>query len=325
MPKLTVRLFLFFSVVATLMIPGCVKKNPQKVTLGYVSTGLTGLAVKVMIDNKIPEKHGIEFEYQGFPNPSSLNAAFVLGKNDVNMAAGANVIAMYVEQGQKLVYFYPSLINSVSLIVRAESSYSRLQDLKNKNIGWYGEASGGGTAFYIVGLKEGVNVKDEFKLVESSPSALWPLLDRGEVEGIIIYEPFVSKMLATKKYRSILGPFWQEWKKHTGFELEMAGFACSKDWYDNNQDKVNKIISVWKETATYIKAHVGDVIRKYPELTDLTDPTEIQLAENSIPAIYAVEWGSLDVSIETMLKLLAEQGVLIKNYPKDMLKKADSR
>jgi NitT/TauT family transport system substrate-binding protein len=200
-----------------------------------------------------------------------------------------------------------------------------LQDLKDRRVGWYGEASGGGTAFYVVGLKNGINVKKDLKLIESSPPALWPLLDRGEVDGIVIYEPFVSRMLATTQYRSILGPFWQEWKRYTGLELEMTGLAASREWYDKNPDKVKKIISVWKEASEYIKGNINEVIRKYPDLTELRNAAEIQLAVKSIPPIYATEWDSLDVSIEIMLKMLAQDSVLIKNYPANMIQKADTK
>jgi hypothetical protein len=70
--------FVLSLILLTLFI-GCGRK-PQKITLGYVSTGLTGLAVQVMKDMKIPEKHGIEFEYIGFLDPSSLNNAFVISQ-----------------------------------------------------------------------------------------------------------------------------------------------------------------------------------------------------------------------------------------------------
>jgi ABC-type nitrate/sulfonate/bicarbonate transport system substrate-binding protein len=210
------------------------------------------------------------------------------------------------------------------MIVKVESPYYNVHDLKDKKVGWYGEASGGGTAFYVIGLKKGIDIRREFKLVESSPPALWPLLDRGELDAIIIFEPFVSKMLASKKYRSILGPFWQEWEKDTGLKLEMSGLAASREWYDRNQENVKKIIAVWRETASYIKANIDKVVTRYPDLTDLRDSAEVELGLRSIPPIFVTDWDSLDVSIKIMLQMLANDNVLIKHYPDSMLQRVDN-
>ncbi len=131
----TILVVVMVSLIGSILFIGCSKK-PQKISLGYVSTGLTGLAVQVMQDLKIPEKHGVQFEYHGFLDPSSLNDAFVMGKFNVNLAAGVNVIALARSKGYKVQYFFPTLINSVSLLVKKDSPYNNLSDLKGKKVGW---------------------------------------------------------------------------------------------------------------------------------------------------------------------------------------------
>ncbi|MEW6609285.1 MAG: ABC transporter substrate-binding protein, partial [bacterium] len=310
------------SLIGSVLFIGCSKKT-QKVSLGYVSTGLTGLAVQVMKDLKIPEKYGIEFEYQGFLDPSSSNDAFVLGKYQVNLAAGVNVIALARSKGYKVQYFFPTLVNSVSLLVKKDSLYNSLSDLKGRKTGWYGLPSGGGTAFYVLAKKKGIDILKDYQLIQSKPPALPPLLEKGELDAIVIYEPFVSRMLATGNYRVILGPFYQEWEKETGFKMEMSGFAAKDEWIDQNFDLIKKLIKAWKETVDYIKNHPKEVLEKYPDYTNLKTPQEIELGIKNIPLIYTDEWGTLDQSIQLMLNMLANDSVLITQIPEGTIKRIE--
>lgn len=319
--KVFISILMVFQVVLG-CFTGCTKKA-EKISLGYVSTGLTGLAVQVMKDLKIPEKYGIEFEYQGFLDPSSMNDAFVLGKFNVNLAAGVNVIALARSKGYNVQYFFPTLVNSVSLIVKKDSPYNSLSDLKGEKVGWYGLPSGGGTAFYVLAKKKGINLLKDYQLIQSKPPALLPLLEKGDLDAIIIFEPFVSRMLATGNYRVILGPFYQEWEKKTGFKMEMAGFAAKDEWINQNLAVVKKIIKVWKETADYIKKHPKEVLEKYPDYTNLKTPQEIEIGVKNIPPIYTDEWGTLEQSIQLMLDMLVKDSVLITQIPKGTIRRIE--
>lgn len=310
------------SLIISIPFTGCSKK-PQRISLGYVNTGLTGLAVQVMRDLKIPEKDGVQFEYYDFLDPSSLNDAFVMGKFDVNLAAGVNVIALARSKGYKVQYFFPTLINSVSLLVKKDSPYKSLLDLRGKKIGWYGLTSGGGTAFYVLAKKEGVNILKDYQLIQSKPPALMLLLEKGELDAIIIYEPFVSRMLATGNYRVILGPFYREWEKRTGFKMEMSGLAAKEEWINENLPLAKKIIKIWKDTVDYIKKHPKEVLLKYPNYTNLKTQQEIELGIRNIPPIYIDEWGTLDQSIQLMLNMLVQDKVLIKEIPQGIIRKIE--
>lgn len=318
----TIVVIVIISLFGSIYLIGCSPKS-QKVSIGYVSTGLTGLAVQIMMDLKIPEKYGVQFEYNGFLDPSSLNDAFVMGKLNVNLAAGVNVIALARSKGYKVQYFFPTLINSVSLIVKKDSPFNSLADLKGKKIGWYGLPSGGGTSFYVLAKKKGVNILKDYKLIQSKPPALFPLIERGELDAILVYEPFVSRMLASGKYRVILGPFYQEWKKETGFEMEMAGFAAKDEWINQNHDLVKKIIKVWKETVEYIKKNPKVVLERYPAYTNLKTSQEIKLGIENIPKIYVSEWGTLDQSIQLMLNMLVQDSVLITKIPDNIIRRIE--
>jgi len=287
-------------------------KDDGKTSLGYVSTGLTGLAVQIMKDNKIPEKYGLDLSYSGFPNPTSSNNSFVLGKYDINIAAGSNVVAVARSKGFDVTYFHPTLLNSVSLIVKRDSNYQKLKDLVGKKIGWYGLSSGGGTAFYLLGREEELSINDDFQLSQVSPPMLWPMLEKQEFDAIIIFEPFVSKMLSTGEYRVILGPFWREWEKYHDAPMEMAGLAASDSWLNENREIAMKMVKVWEEVVKIIKSDPKGLVSKYSELLGLKKESEIQMASSNLPKLFVERWGEMESSIETTLKILQKDRVLIE-------------
>lgn len=321
---LKVLFFVSVFLAGAIFLNGCAKK-PQKVSLGYVSKGLTGLGVQVMKDQKIPEKYGITFEYMGFLSPSSLNQSFMMGKFDVNLAAGINVIALARSKGYKVQYFSPTLLNSVSLLVRRDSPCTTLEDLKGKKIGWYGLPSGGGIGFYVLSHKRGINILKDVQLIQTKPPALIPLLKKREVEAIVIYEPFVSRLLATGEYRVIMGPFFKEWEQETGIPLEMAGLAASEEWLKNHKDLALKIIKIWKETANYIKENIDKVLKEYPQYTGLETEEELKLGTSNIPPIYVTSWGNLDKSIVGVLKVLVEDKVIIEKMPENFINRVEEK
>jgi len=299
---------------------GCRKKT-DKISLGYVSSGVTGLAAEVMKELQIPEKFDLDLDYIGFTDPSLSNNAFINGKYQVNLAAGVNVIALARKQGYQVQYFFPTLLNSVCVVVKKDSPYQSLNDLKGKKVGWYGLQSGGGTGFYVLAKKKGIDILKDYEFIDAKPPMLWPLLERGEIEAIVIYDPFVSRMLATGNYRVLVGPFFKAWEDETGYEMEMTGFAATEKWLKNNPKSAEALIKMWKETVAYIKKNPEQVLRKYQDYTNLKTDREIELGVQRIPPIYVGEWGNKEASINLTLKMLVKDSVIIEEIPEGIINK----
>lgn len=321
LPKTKIWAVITVLLVGVLILPFGCKKEPKKISFGYVSSGVTGLAVEVMKELKIPEKFGVDLEYVGFTDPSLSNNAFINGKYQVNLAAGVNVIALARIQGYQVQYFFPTLLNSVCVVVKKDSPYQSLDDLKGKKIGWYGLQSGGGTGFYVLAKKKGIDILKEYELIDAKPPALWPLLERAEIQGIVIYDPFVSRMLATDNYRVLIGPFFKAWEEETGYEMEMTGFAATEKWLKTNRSSAEKLIKMWKETVAYIKKNPEEVLRKHQDYTNLKTDREIELGVQRIPPIYVSEWGNKEASIDLMLEMLVKESVIIEEIPEGIINK----
>lgn len=282
-----------------------------KISLGYVSTGLSGLAVEAMREQSIPERHGLQIEYQGFANPQALNQAFFLDKVNVNLAAGANVVASQAGTPPRFLYLHPTLLNSVSLLVKTGSSVNRLGDLRGKRVGWYGPLSGGGTG--LMALCEEQNLGDcriAFQMVQTTPGTEALLLERGDVEAAIAFEPIVGKLLSEGKYRRVLGPFWQEWEQRTGVKMEMAGLAVSTSWFAQNGAAATTLVKVWHETVDYLINNFRKVLETHVQLTGLSSEAELKYGVEWLPPVYVRDWGTVEESIKAQVAVLKQSGLL---------------
>jgi len=318
------RILVSFTLCALLVQSACNRgtqppSDPATLSVGYVSTGLTGLAVQVMQDQQLPEKHGLKVNWHGFVDPTSLNGAFVLGKFDVNLAAGASVIALARSQGHDVAYFFPTLLNSTSLLVPQDAPYTTLRDLKGKRVGWYGLASGGGVGFYLIAKRQDVNVLKDLALIQGKPPALMVLLEKGDLDGVLIYEPFVTQLVTTGKFRILVGPFYQEWKQHTGHPLEMAGMAASERWLRTNDGQAKRLVRAWRDAVTHIRLHTRDVLEKYSRFTELSSPAELERGLREIPPVFVSDWGNLETSVNEALTILAKDGALINQVPEGVI------
>lgn len=323
--RILLVVFAGVALVAIFFVFILLKSKPasSQVRIGYVSTGISGLCVEIMKDQRLPEKYGLQVEYVGFIDPSAMNNAFVVGSFDINIAAGANVVAVARTEGHRVQYFFPSLLNSVSVVVRTDSKSKSLNDLKGKKVGWYGLQSGGGTGFYVIAREHSIYPQKEFNLIEAKPPALWSLLEKGELEAITVYEPFVSRMLATGKFRELLGPFWREWKNRTGKVMEMSGMAASEEWLNKNPEMAKKVILMWCEAARFIQSNPRKILAKYSKFTQLESDQERILGAERIPPILATSWEGIDASIAETLQMLATDQVLIKSVPEGTIRRID--
>lgn len=286
--------------------------TPKKLSVGYVSSGLTGLAVEVMKDKKFVSKHGLDIEFVGFANPQALNQSFFLSKKvDVNIAAGANVVASQTGTPPQFVYFQPTLLNSVSLLVKTEKNYKSLADLKGRKIAWYGPLSGGGTGFMAICDQSGIkDYRKEFQMIQTTPGAEGVLLERGEVDAAIAFEPIAGKLISSGKYRQVLGPFWKEWEQMTGIKMEMSGMAAGTKWYSSNPEAADRLIAAWRETIDYINNNLDAVLNDYAKFTNLNTPEEKEYGKKWIPQVYVQEWGDLGQSIAEQVKVLKKSDLL---------------
>lgn len=144
------------------------------------------------------------------------------------------------------------------------------------------------------------------------------LLDKGEIDAALLLDPFISKMLASGKYRSI-GDIGAVWQDKMGFPLLLVCIATNDEFAKKNPEAVKNFIRAWKDSAEYLKTHA----EIWPEMAaklDITDPEEVKILRERVSGIMLARWD--DTFINQQLKF-AEMGIemwgadFLSSIPKD--------
>ncbi|WP_045826416.1 ABC transporter substrate-binding protein [Teredinibacter turnerae] len=293
------------------------------IRLGFVEAGISGLMVRIIEDNNISKSLNLNIEFIPFNSPIALNNAIVAKEVDVAMATGANAAAKMIETGSNVKYFFPNVLNSVSLLTTKKSYIKSLDELKGKTIGWYGLQTSGGTSLYLILDELGYDFHKDFKFIEATPPLLPPLLSRGEVDAIIVFEPITTKLLTTGNYEELIGPFWKEWKNRTGAPMELSGYVAHENWLEENKYEATKLLTMWINTVDTFKANANKQLKLYSRLTGIESDEGIKLASTRLTDILVKDWGDIEGAIGDTQNLLYKKSIYFYKQPKGVIKKIE--
>jgi ABC-type nitrate/sulfonate/bicarbonate transport system substrate-binding protein len=266
----------------------------------WVSVGSTEFLFAVVKGRKLDEKHG----YNGVftvTDASAVNQALLTGRVKVGSSEPIPT-AIANNAGKALIFFAPELWNHCSLVAPAASSGTSLKDFAGKRIALLPELSGTFTATQVVAAKMGLNLEKDFSLVTGPPPAVIAFLERGDVSGIVMFEPFVGSLVGTGKYRVVFG-MNQFWKEQVGSDMLFAGVSADQAWLEANTDTAKRI------AASLVEA--GQVIRSDPTVFDqfgkvfgFKTASDLERAKQRLPAFFPTEWGARET--ESARRLIAE-------------------
>lgn len=244
-------------------------------------------SIKLMTDtvkrHKLDEKHGMIWE----PAHLQINVladALILKSRPVGCLASP-VVAIANARGHKLRMFEALTINHSSLLVRADSPYKELKDLRGKKIAAVTRTSGTYQSFYTVARMLGVDVEKECQILFAAPEAGRRFLESGEVEAFNIYEPFPTNMIAAGKTRELIR-VRDTWKELVGKDMLLLGVVAYQDWINENLPLAKKISAVTREAVDLIHQNPAQTIQDNKESQGLESDAAMKLAEKRLIEMY---------------------------------------
>lgn len=230
-------------------------------------------------------------------------------------------VADYVDKGWKLTMFESMFLSMNRIIVRKDSPYHDIRDLKGKRFGQYGWASGGTTQFQVLAKSlYDIDVAKDFQNIIARPAALVALLDRKDVDFINLYEPLVMKLLATGEYRVVTEAFSDMWKKKSGQPLIMTFLTAHDDWLATHLDEVKKIIAAYREGKKYLIENRQETGKRFAKWIGIEDPKLIAQLGDFFKSFTDAKWG-VDLILAQMefIEMAANLDVIIKEVPRKPL------
>jgi len=209
--------------------------------------------VQIMQTKGIAAKHGIEIDLMRVASPTASYTVMQTG--DFNIGFGGWLsVAVLRAKGFKLSNVYSMVSYTNDLMVKADSPIKSISELKGKRLGLFGGANAATTwLFRVVSVKFfGFDPTKDAKIHFGAPPLLVGMLERGELDAILILDPFITQLLETGKFRSIgnLGRIWQE---KTGQHPMLVAVTVNEPWAKANPDVVKRFVLAFKEALTYLK------------------------------------------------------------------------
>lgn len=265
-----------------------------------------GLLAAIIRDENLDERHGLNMTFREFA-PDQAEQAILTGQVETGFFAPV-ALANVREEGQDVVFLRALQANHGAVIVRDDSDYESLEDLRGQTIATLSPVSGLYTSMQVLAAEIGLDWENDFNLVSGPPPGLIGFIETGEVEAIVHFEPNVSSLLASGNYRAVMTPT-EAWEEETGVPLFMLGLTAREAWVRDNPEAASRLVALFDELLELIDSD-PDIIRNYQEDLGLDDDA-MDIAVERMAEIYITEHVSeIEDNVQHILERSLELGVI---------------
>ncbi len=228
--------------------PGAQTQQPPVVTIGTLRGGVSSLDVIKAL--RLDRKHGFVAKVVYFTKTLDLKNALAHGDIDVAIIP-AEFVAKLREQGVDAVILAVDFYQNQAVVARRGVDATSIGQLYGKRLGVFLPT---GTYAMFRAYMEAIYGKDPekaFKLVNAPPPQLVQAFQRGDVDAVVLWEPFVSKLVAeygghiVVEYKRL----WERWGGHVGDNGVMIVYAARGDWARSHSGLVEKLLAARAEAA----------------------------------------------------------------------------
>lgn len=272
---------------------------------------LTGLIKELGLD----QKHHVNLQVMDLGLVESANA-LRQGRADVAIMSPSAMLRLKTEQHFDSVVVGPFNWSGNAWVVREDAPYQEFSDLKGERIGNFPRTTGAYFFSSILANDQKLDIEKDFKPVDADVAALVGLLGKGEVKAANLFEPHVSKMVATGDYR-VLVDFDKSFQSVMGAKPLKSVYAASDKWVKTNRDSADAVQAMFADALEKIRAGKD---RKYfnahaEEMFGLTSDAQVKAGydRNRETVVDPNTWDHKE-QIQTQNRIL-ERGVELGMLP----------
>ncbi len=262
----------------------------QPVSIATAAAGQSGYLAALIDAKGIAAQHNIKITNMMMDFTEAANA-LKLGRVLVSTMQPSTAVNLW-KSGTELRLFAAQIWSGNAWVVRKDSAYKTLADLKGKKIGNFSRVTGAFFFSAVIAKEHGLDIEKDFQAIPAETGALIALLDRGEVEAINMFEPHVTKLIVSGRYRVLLD-FDVELKRIFGAPPLKTGMAVLRDTAEKQPALVKSIRGAYVDGIKLIKAGKDeDFFRaRAKEFFNLSTPEEIAAGMKSSRENFADVWG----------------------------------
>lgn len=288
--KTTIFFAVIIGVVSVLQHDANGGQALQPVSIATNAAGQSGYLAALIDAKGIAAQHDIKITNMMMDFTEAANA-LKLGRVVASTMQPSTAINLW-KSGTELRLFAAQIWSGNDWMVRKDSPYKTLADLKGKKIGNFSRVTGAFFFSAVIAKEHGLDIEKDFQSIPAETGALIALLERGEVEAINMFEPHVTKLIVSGKYRVLLD-FDVELKRIFGVPPLKTGMAVLKETAEKQPAFVKSIRGAYVDGIKLIKSGKDEDFFKAhaKEFFNLNTPEEIAAGMKSSRENFADVWG----------------------------------
>ena len=262
----------------------------QTVNIATAAAGQSGY-IAALIDAKgIAAKHGLKINNMMMDFTEAANA-LKLGRASASAMQPSTAINL-LKSGTDIRLIAPQIWSGNSWLVKKDSPYKSLADLKGKKIGNFARVTGAYFFSAVIAKEKKLDIEKDFQSIPAETGALIALLERGEVEAINMFEPHTTRLVLSDKYRVLLD-FDVELEKLFGAPPLKSSVGMLRETVENQPALVKAIRGAYVEAVKMIKAGQDKDFfeAKAKEFFNLSTPEQVAAGMKQNRQNFADLWG----------------------------------
>jgi len=310
----TKRLFeiataLYLSVGAT--APAIAGQALQPVNIATNASGQSGYIASLIEAKGVDVKYGIKITNLMMDFTEAANAV-KLGRAMASAMQPSTAVNL-VKSGTDIRLITPQIWSGNSWVVKKDSPYKSLVELRGKKIGNFARVTGAYFFSAVIAKERKLDIEKDFQNVPAETGALIALLERGEVEAINMFEPHTTRLVLSGRYRVLLD-FDIELEQIFGAPPLKSSIGMLKETVEKQPALVKAIRGAYVDAIKMIKAGQDEDYFKVKskELFNLSTAEEIAAGIKQNRLNYADIWG--DAFFQSQNKIL-QSGISLGLLP----------
>jgi len=265
-------------------------QTPQTVNIATSAAGQSGYLAALVEAKGLDVKYGIKLNNMMMDFTEAANAV-KLGRA-VASAMQPSTAVNLVKSGTDIRLITPQIWSGNSWVVKKDSPYKSFGDLKGKKIGNFARVTGAYFFSAVIAKENKLDLEKDFQSIPAETGALIALLERGDVEAINMFEPHVTRMVMSGRYR-VLVDFDIALEEIFGAPPLKSSVGMLKETVEKQPQLVKAIRSAYGEAVQMIKKAQDDEFfrARAKDLFNLSTPEEVAAGLKVNRSNFSDKWG----------------------------------
>ena len=262
----------------------------QPVNVATSAAGQSGYLAALIENRGLDVKYGIKITNMMMDFTEAANAV-KLGRA-VASAMQPSTAVNLVKSGIDIRLITPQIWSGNSWLVKKEAPYKSFTDLKGKKIGNFARVTGAYFFSAVIAKEHKLDLEKDFQSIPAETGALIALLERGDVEAINMFEPHVTRLVMSGRYR-VLVDFDIALEEIFGAPPLKSTVGMLKETIEKQPGLVKAVRSAYVDAVQMIKKGQDEEFfrSKAKDFFNLSNPEEVAAGIKVNKENFADKWG----------------------------------